>query len=185
VPARTVIKFPDERLKEKSSLVEDFSSEETTNIIKDLKDTLNVQQGLAIAAPQVGFAKQIVVLDLEKLANKKYEESEKYFVLINPTIKEQSNQTSISKEGCLSIPGIIARVKRNNTVKVNYINESGEDTTAEFGGFSSFTIQHEIDHLNGQTMLDRVSYHEKKKHVNKYMKNLKKVKRLLQSFRYD
>ena len=82
MPARTVIKFPDERLKEKSSLVEDFSSEETTNIIKDLKDTLNVQQGLAIAAPQVGFAKQIVVLDLEKLANKKYEESEKYFVLI-------------------------------------------------------------------------------------------------------
>ena len=97
MPVRTVIKFPDERLKEKSSLVEDFNSEETTNIIKDLKDTLNVQQGLAISAPQVGFTKQIVVLDLEKLANKKYEEGEKYFVLINPTIKEQSNQTSVSK----------------------------------------------------------------------------------------
>lgn len=185
MPARTVIKFPDSRLKIKSLPVEDTSSEETLGIIKDLKDTLNVQQGLAISAPQVGFTKQVVVLDLEKLANKKYKEEERYFVLINPTIKEQSKQTSTSHEGCLSIPGIIARVKRNNTVKVTYQNESGEETTAEFGGLSSYVIQHEIDHLNGQTMFDKVSFHEKKTYVNKYMKNIKKVEKLLKSFRYD
>lgn len=170
MPKRTLIKFPSQILKEKSQNVEFPLSEEDNNLIKDLKDTCVVEGGVGISAPQVGIKKRIMVAA--------YDGDLKTF--INPRITTTSDNDVISdKEGCLSFPDFFPKIKRYNHVCVRYCNESGDEIIDSFEGFTSRIIQHEIDHLDGVLMIDRMHRLDRDKFLRKHRRQYKKIKKMI------
>jgi len=122
--------------------------------------------GIGLAAPQVGILKQIFILDLSLL--EEFGEEDKYTV-INPRIVE-SRGSSKDVEGCLSFPNITTVISRPDTVKLSFRNEHWEEQTLVVKGYAARAFQHEIDHLNGILIIDRVSSIKRqliKKEINK------------------
>lgn len=119
-------------------------------LIEDMLDTMYEEQGVGLAAPQVGILKRIVVIDVAE------EETERNpYVLINPTIIETSgNQTG--PEGCLSVPGKSGQVSRPNYVKVKALNQNMEEYELEGTELLARAICHECDHLDGILYVDKV-----------------------------
>ncbi|MFA9399314.1 MAG: peptide deformylase [Clostridiaceae bacterium] len=116
-----------------------------TTLIKDMKDTMYEENGVGLAAPQVGILKRVIVIDVGEGA----------FAAINPEIIDFSGeQTDV--EGCLSVPGKEGRVTRPNYVKVKGLNEKGEDTIWEGEELLARAFCHEIDHLNGILFIDKI-----------------------------
>jgi peptide deformylase len=77
------------------------------------------------------------------------------FKLINPVIEEESEETYLDEEGCLSIPGETAKVERAEAITVRALNPAGEEVTVEGKGLLARVLQHEIDHLNGELFIDK------------------------------
>jgi peptide deformylase len=140
-------------------------------IISDMKECLkNTPGGIGLAAPQVGILLQISVIDLSILDE--FSESDRY-TLINPKIIEHHGITSES-EGCLSFPNITTFIKRHEQIKVSYINPDNHKKFVELDGFAARAFQHEIDHLNGVLIIDRVSS-LKKRILKREIQKLKKL----------
>ncbi len=119
-------------------------------------------EGVGLAAPQVGINVAMIVADVGKGLYK----------LINPKIvKAQGSQ--VNKEGCLSVPGICIKVKRANKVVVEALDENGEPLSIEAEGLLACVFQHEIDHLNGKLIVDYATLLEKIK-IAKILEELKK-----------
>lgn len=116
-----------------------------SRLIDDMIETMYAVDGVGLAAPQVGVSKKIAVIDV----------GEGPIALINPKIIEGSGE-DIDVEGCLSVPGKQAYVKRMATVKVQALNEKGKPVQIEAGGLLARALQHEIDHLNGILFTDLV-----------------------------
>jgi len=114
-------------------------------LISDMYETMYAADGVGLAAPQVGIAKRIVVID---------DRDGHRFALINPVIKETSGE-QISEEGCLSLPGHAGRVKRPLNVTVEAIDENGDVMTLSASGFLAVVICHETDHLDGILYKDK------------------------------
>ena len=131
--------------------------EEILEEIEDLKETLNFTNGFEIAAPQVGIDRRIVIIQVDK-EKCKYNDCEDVptTVMLNPTWRKLSDETSIEYEGCLSVPSIRGKVKRYTEIEVTYYNEQGEKITRDAKGFTARDIQHECDHLDGITFLEKV-----------------------------
>jgi len=100
--------------------------------------------GVGLAAPQVGNAKKIIVVD----SRDKYENGEK-LALINPEIVEESEEKLTRDEGCLSFPFKFLHIERSESILVKYLDEDGEAQERRFSGFTARIIQHEVDHING------------------------------------
>lgn len=126
--------------------------------IEDLKATLDDGVGVGIAAPQIGINKRIIVVGAKK-ENVRYNDAEDIPVtaMINPKWNKLSDETDIQFEACLSVPSISGRVKRYKNIKLEYFNEQGEKIEKEVHGFFARLIQHECDHLDGFTLLNRVT----------------------------
>lgn len=116
-----------------------------SRLIDDMIETMYAVDGVGLAAPQVGVSKKIAVIDV----------GEGPIALINPKIIEGSGE-DIDVEGCLSVPGKQAYVKRMATVKVQALNEKGKPVQIEAEGLLARALQHEIDHLNGILFTDLV-----------------------------
>ncbi|HOB08455.1 MAG TPA: peptide deformylase [Limnochordia bacterium] len=116
-----------------------------SRLIEDMIETMYAVDGVGLAAPQVGVSKKIAVIDV----------GEGPIALINPKIIEGSGE-DIDVEGCLSVPGKQAYVKRMATVKVQALNEKGKPVQIEAEGLLARALQHEIDHLNGILFTDLV-----------------------------
>lgn len=116
-----------------------------TKLIDDMLDTMYEADGVGLAAPQVGIGQRIVVLDV----------GEGPVVLVNPTLVKGEGE-AIDVEGCLSIPGRWVYVKRFTDVEVIAINEKGKQVKIVADGFFARALQHELDHLEGILMLDRM-----------------------------
>lgn len=149
--------------------------EEILKEIEDLKETLNFTEGFGIAAPQVGISKRIVIIQINK-EKCTYKDCENVptTVMINPTWKEISEETTIEYEGCLSVPNIRGKVERYTNIEVSYYNEKGEKIIKKVKEFTARDIQHECDHLDGITFLEKVKGPHgfaTKKMINKF--NLK------------
>lgn len=114
-------------------------------LINDMFETMYEFDGVGLAAPQVGIAKKIVVID-DRDGNK--------LALINPVITESRGE-QISEEGCLSLPGFAGRVKRPEFVKVEALNVDGDEILLEAEGFLAIVLSHEIDHLDGILYKDK------------------------------
>lgn len=116
-----------------------------SRLIQDMFETMYAVDGVGLAAPQVGVSRKIAVIDV----------GEGPIALINPKIVSGSGE-DIDVEGCLSIPGKQAYVKRLAQVKVEALNEKGKPVQIEAEGLLARALQHEIDHLNGILFTDLV-----------------------------
>ena len=134
-------------------------------IIEHMRDTMRDAPGVGLAAPQVGLGVQLAVIEdrseytagiaPEALA-KRERVPVPFMVLINPRIVEASADTAEFFEGCLSVAGFSALVKRSRRVTVEYLNEGAQECRIEASGWFARILQHEIDHLNGRLYLDRM-----------------------------
>lgn len=125
--------------------------DEVREIARQMLQTMYSEDGIGLAAPQVGIHKQIIVIDIEP------EKPEvPPLVLINPVIKKFGTETCAGQEGCLSIPGVYLDVDRPEAIEVSFKDETGRVRTLNATGLLSRCIQHEIDHLNGVLFVDRV-----------------------------
>ncbi|MCD7952901.1 MAG: peptide deformylase [Synergistaceae bacterium] len=142
---RTICFYPDPVLREETARVEEFD-EELKTLVGDMFDTMYANDGIGLAAPQVGVAKKVVVIDYH---------GDK-FVLVNPEIIEAEGFVT-NEEGCLSFPGIYEKVASPEKLTVVYHDENGVSQRRELDGFCACVFSHEIDHLNGRLLIDRVS----------------------------
>lgn len=126
-------------------------------LLEDMKDTLKVADGCGLAAPQVGVNKRLVIVDGRELTETYAELKDFFRVMINPVVLEESKETCEYSEGCLSIPGIYAEVRRPSKIKVEYYDENLEKVMEEFEGFACRMVQHELSHLEGNLFVDNVS----------------------------
>ena len=148
---RDIITVPDETLKKISEPVEKVGVNEK-KLINDLFETMYNSNGIGLAAVQVGILKRVLVVDV---SNK--DEKNQPIVLINPVIKNLSDDTSVYEEGCLSIPETFIEIERPKICEVEYIDEKGSKKNLECDGLLSTCIQHEINHLDGKLIIDHLS----------------------------
>jgi len=124
----------------------DVIDERVHRLIKNMFDTMYDAEGIGLAAPQIGISKRVIVLDIG--------DGETYS-LINPEIIERSEDQQEGVEGCLSYPGLQGEVTRNAHIKVKALNPEGEEQQVVAEGLLAKALQHEIDHLDGITFIDR------------------------------
>jgi len=119
-------------------------------LMDDMLGTMYQAPGIGLAAPQVGVGQRVVVIDVS-------EEKNRPVRLINPLITRRSDEMVIGEEGCLSLPGQFADVKRHAAVAVDYLDERENLQRIEAEGLLARCLQHEIDHLNGILFTDHLS----------------------------
>lgn len=131
---------------------------ELDTLIQNMWDTLADSEGIGLAAPQVGLAIRLVVIDLDVL-KEDFPEYENYrHVFINPHIVEfDDTETSSSEEGCLSLPAIHEKVVRPTRIRVKYMDENFVAHEEWVEGYLARVMQHEFDHLEGHMFIDRIS----------------------------
>jgi peptide deformylase len=125
--------------------------EEVRKLVRQMLQTMYSENGIGLAAPQVGIDKQLIVIDCEPDHPEALP-----LILINPTIKSYATELCNAEEGCLSIPGVYLDVTRPASLEVSYKNEYGKPQTLKADGLLARAIQHEMDHLNGVMFVDRV-----------------------------
>jgi peptide deformylase len=125
-------------------------TDDLRRLVEDMFDTMYAEEGVGLAAPQVGISQRVIVVDSR-------EPDEPPFALINPAVVEASTDLERGEEGCLSIPGLKEIVERPAAVRVEGLNRDGERTIIEAGGLLARILQHEIDHVDGILFVDRVS----------------------------
>lgn len=140
--------------------IEDISSPKIKKIIKEMRESLFSQDdGVAIAAPQIGVSLRIFVVSHRIFAPKEdgTELTQKDdLVFINPKIVKFSKKTEWKQgEGCLSVRWLYGEVKRHTNVTIEYFNENGEEYSRGAGGLLAHIFQHEIDHLDGILFIDK------------------------------
>ena len=135
------------------------------DLLAHMRETMRDAPGVGLAAPQVGLGIQLAVIEdrpeylagvsPELLAEREREPVE-YFALFNPKIVSYSDETGEFFEGCLSVAGFSALVRRARRVAVEYLDEQAEPQRLEASGWFARILQHEIDHLNGRLYIDRM-----------------------------
>ena len=145
---RKVITLPNGILHQKSSPVEKFDRD-LRRLVRDMFDTMYDDDGIGLACVQIGILKRIVVIDLQD------DNPEHKVVLVNPKITFFSKEKSVLKEGCLSVPEQQYDVLRPVEVEVSFVDEFGKPKNIKADGIFAKCIQHECDHLDGITIVDR------------------------------
>lgn len=146
---RTILQYPDNRLRQKAARVETISAE-IRALIEDMAETMYAAPGVGLAATQIGEPHRIFIVDIAG-----EDEPSNLHVFINPEIvKSEGEQTG--PEGCLSFPGITEDVKRAASVRVRATNLEGKPFELEATELMAVAIQHENDHLEGVLMIDRM-----------------------------
>lgn len=166
----TVITAPDPRLKAVAKPATEVT-DEIRQILDDMLEVMYEDNGIGLAAIQVGIEKRLVVIDLEDGPN----DSRNPMKLINPVVEWKSDDTESENEGCLSVPYQYAEVKRAARAKVSYLDENGKKHTIEADGLLARCIQHEIDHLDGVLFIDRLSPLKRQIIVKKLLKDRKRI----------
>jgi peptide deformylase len=150
------------RLPAKELTKEEILSPEVQELIQDMKETMRSAPGIGLAAPQVGRALQIAVIEdmdhsfltPEQIADRE-RKTISFHVIINPKITLDETEMRSFFEGCLSVPGFMVIVPRARKVRVECLNERAEPVSIEASGWYARTLQHEIDHLHGTLLIDR------------------------------
>ena len=158
-------------------VAEDITAEypNLQELIANMFDTMHQAQGIGLAAPQIGLAIRLVVVDLDVLAEDEPEFKDFRRVYINAHIVETSDETDTMEEGCLSLPGIHEKVTRASRIHVKYLDENFTPHDEWVDGFLARVMQHEFDHLEGKVFSDRLSPLRRQMNKNK-LGNLAKGK---------
>lgn len=144
---RNIRTYGDEILTKRAKEVEEID-ERTKELIEDMIETLHKNNGVGLAAPQVGVLKRIIVIDI-------YEEGTDVFVLINPEIIKTKGQQTV-EEGCLSFPNQFAKIVRPAEVTVKALDKDGKKIKLVGKDLLAQALSHEIDHLNGELFIDKI-----------------------------
>ena len=139
--------YPDAALKMKANPVELFD-DELKNLVERMKLLMVDANGIGLAATQVGVLRRLFVFQPD---------DDNVLAVVNPEIVEQSEETEVADEGCLSIQGIVVPVERSLQVTIAGKDENGDDVRYELEGYAARCVQHETDHLDGVLMLDRTT----------------------------
>mgnify|MGYP001767875124 CR=1 FL=1 len=146
-----IYKFGDDILKLKAKEIKDLNGAIAQLIERMLYTLHNTTNAIGLAAPQVGESLRLSVIDLSAA-----EKPSEHLVLINPEILDGEG-SEIGNEGCLSFPGITANINRSKKIYLRNYDLKGKESRKEIDGYLARVIQHEIDHLDGNLIIDRVS----------------------------
>jgi len=173
-----IVFAPSPKLREKSKEVaaeefgEDLNSHMDAMLIK-----MYESNGVGLSGVQIGDSRRILVADAGSGPMK----------IVNPKIIESSDEAIVYKEGCLSLPGFSSEVERKRYIRISYKTPMGDSEEGTLTDIASVIVQHEIDHLDGITLLDKGSRLKKNmylKKLSKYRKKLKKAKKILSGYGY-
>lgn len=138
----------------------DFASGlDLKTLIKNMFDTMDKAEGIGLAAPQIGLAYRVFIVNGKPLKKKELKNFRQAF--INPKILEESGKKWAYKEGCLSLPNVNVDINRKATVKIQYFDEAGNLHNEVFEGLKARIIQHEYDHIEGRLLVDYLSVIQK------------------------
>ncbi len=153
-----ILHVPDPRLSEKCRPVRPDEIDDAFRAhVRDMAETMYAAPGVGLAAPQVGDCRRYLVADPGNEDGGKTRRGVDLLVMINPEIVEASKEKYKAEEGCLSVPELWENFVRPCWVEVRYLDEHGQPCLQRFEDFAGVVIQHEMDHLDGVTILDRVS----------------------------
>lgn len=156
-----ILTLPDKRLKTVAKPVVKVT-QEIKQLANDMLETMYAAPGIGLAATQVNHHIQLVVMDIS-------EDKKEPRIFINPKITARNGE-QVHEEGCLSVPGIYADVKRAEEITVEYMDLDGQQQTLNADGLLAVCIQHEIDHLKGIVFLDHLSVLKRKMALKKLAK---------------
>ena len=154
--------YPDKVLRTPGEEVSFPLSKDVKTLIKNMVDTVRAQNGIGLAAPQVNRSLRIIIINLEH-------HNIPAFALINPEIIEFSKKKTDLDEGCLSIPGVYGIVSRPEKVTVRGQDINGNEIQFDADALLAKVVQHEIDHLNGILIIDKIKRYTKGEHLIKHV----------------
>lgn len=157
--------------KEAEDITPDYP--ELATLIENMFETMYSAEGIGLAAPQIGLAIRLVVVDLDVLSEDFPEFKDFRKVYINAHILETSEDTDSMEEGCLSLPGIHEKVTRPSRIHVKYMDENFVEHDEWVEGYLARVMQHEFDHLEGKVFVDRLSPLRRQMNKNRLMNLLK------------
>ena len=167
---RKILTEPNKILREKSLRVENVD-QDIQRLMDDMLETLYAAPGIGLAAIQVGVAKRVIVMDINRDRDKEPKKNPMYFV--NPEITWKSENKFTYEEGCLSVPNQFAEIDRPKQCNVKYLDYNGQPQELKADGLLSICIQHEIDHLEGILFIDYLSKLKKEMIIKKLSKQKK------------
>ncbi len=173
-----MLRYPDPKLRKKGLSVQEVTDEHRA-LIGNMIETMYEENGIGLAAPQVGHSIRLLVIDTrstdenDKPTDEGLTELEKKvkqpIAIFNPEILVQKDLTDY-EEGCLSVPGFFETVERANYVEVLGLDENGKEILIKTDGLLAICLQHEMDHLEGKLFIDRLSFIKSNKIKNKIKK---------------
>ena len=169
---RKILTEPNKILREKSLRVENVNKD-IQRLMDDMLETLYAAPGIGLAAIQVGVAKRVIVMDINRDRDKDKEPKKNPMYFVNPEIVWKSEDKFTYEEGCLSVPNQFAEIDRPKQCHVKYLDYNGQPQELKADGLLSTCIQHEIDHLKGILFIDYLSKLKKEMIIKKLSKQTK------------
>jgi len=158
-----ILTYGDPRLRHKGKPVVEVN-DEVRRLAGDMLETMRAARGVGLAATQIGLDLMLCVIDVppemdaaEPGGPRQNPAIAMPLVLINPEIVETGSEKEVQNEGCLSFPAIQSPIRRAVSVKVRYLDRKGEQCAVEASHLLARAVQHELDHLNGVLLVDRMS----------------------------
>lgn len=158
-----VLSLPDARLRQKAIAV-DRVDDTIVTLMNDMIDTIHHDNGIGLAANQVGVLKRIIVIDIGP------EYHSEPYKMVNPMITWHSDDHYSVQEGCLSVPNQWSEIKRYNSITVDFTDQNNKPQQIKADGLLSCCIQHEIDHLDGVLFIDHLSQLKRRLLANRAVK---------------
>jgi len=165
---REVLQFPDARLKRVSEPISDVT-DELRELARDMCEVMYDEPGIGLAAPQVGVARRLIVVDTEWTED---DAERNALVVVNPVLSDHEGKITWN-EGCLSVPDFSADVERAECVVLRGTDLDGNAIDESAEGLRAVCFQHEVDHLDGVLFIDRISRLKRGLYVKKRKKQLR------------
>ncbi len=162
-----ILKYPNSLLKKRSNEV-DRIDDGVKRLIRDMTETMYQANGIGLAACQVGVSRRVIVVDVSPIDPEK-----EFFAMVNPEVISEEGEIE-HEEGCLSVPDCLEKLKRKEKVLVRGFSPAGKEIEISAEGILAIAIQHEIDHVNGVLILDRISRLKREIYRNKLKKERRK-----------
>ena len=157
-----IVKYPAAILKKQARIIQEITPD-LLALIAQMELAMEKNRGIGLAAPQVGISKQIIVIKDEK----------KIQVFLNPKLVSKSKKQKTDEEGCLSLSGLFLPIKRAESIRVSCSTKKGKSIIIEASGLAARIFQHEIDHLYGKLIIDRIPPLQRWK-IRKELEQIKK-----------
>ena len=145
-----------EILRRRAEEIADVYAKDIVQLIDDMIATTIDMDGVGLGAPQVYQSRRLIIVASRPNARYPYAPQMEPTAMINPKITDYSSELVKDWEGCLSIPGVRGMVPRSKSISVEYLDRNGKAVRADYEDFVARIVQHEVDHLDGITFLDRM-----------------------------